>query len=155
MAKGQISDIPPSGLNGEGFHRLTRNIRFDFKNIDRGEEDELMTISVGVKFSIKSTGLVSDITFSKNASKSIQAELSKLLLASNGLWQPRKLNGVAVDSKPFFIIFAIAFEGRKPSEKLGYPDTKYLDAFNFGDEKTDYPFDCVLLHPREFYPPIR
>ena len=155
IAKSQTSDIPPMGLNGEDFHRLTRKLKFTHSNIDRGEDDELKTISVGVKFSIKSTGEVSDITMSKNATNSIKDEISRYLLSSNGLWQPRKLNGVAVDSKPFFIIFVIIFEGVKPKEKLGYPDTDYIDAFSFGDEKKDYPFDCILLHPREFYPPIR
>jgi hypothetical protein len=155
MAKGQISDIPPSGLNGEDFHRITKKLRFTHKNIDRGEHDEIMTISVGVKFSIKSTGQVSDITFSKNATKSIKDEIGRYLLSSNGLWQPRKLNGVAVDSKPFFVIFAIAFEGIMPKESGWYPDTNYIDAFDFGDDKTAYPFDCLLLPPRLFEPPIR
>jgi hypothetical protein len=104
------------------------------------------------KFRIDQNGNIFDLKISKNSPETIRNALTKMLVASNGNWNPMKVNGQVVESKYILFSFLYSFQlSCKDYYEAGSNDKIDRDFSNLlmyenGDEDR-YSEDCIVLTP--------
>jgi hypothetical protein len=120
---------------------------------------------VFAKFTIDRVGNVKSLTFSelKGTPQVFRTMLESTILATNGLWIPRKINDKAVESKPFLLPLIYDMEsGCSVKGTDGKPvfraipnelDTALLYILNFENNVGSKPtqLDCILLQPLHIF----
>jgi len=137
---------------------LTKKFSEEEKKI---ELPQCIISSVFVKFTVDSTGNVNKIVFSSltGTPPVFRTILQSTILATNGFWVPRKINGKAVESKPFILPLVYELEAgctvlgpdSKPIYKTARNDvtTSLLHILDFDgkDSGNQNQLDCILLAP--------
>ncbi|MFD0794997.1 hypothetical protein ACFQZX_15350 [Mucilaginibacter litoreus] len=105
------------------------------------------------KFSIDSAGNVTKLSFSENKDTPpvFRNILTKLILSTSGLWNPKKVNNRPVESKPFILPFIYQMEAGCIVNKKGVnngTDAALMRLMEFeGEDKKTSQIDCTLLTP--------
>jgi len=120
------------------------------------KENDLNVCLISVtfaKFSIDSAGNVNQLSFSENHETPpiFRSVLKKLILSTNGLWSPKKVDNVPVESKPFILPFIYQMEAgcsiNKKTVNNG-TDAALLKLLEFeGEDNEVEQLDCTLLKP--------
>lgn len=123
-----------------------------------------MISAVFAKFTVDSTGNVKNLTFSqtKETPYIFKELLTSVIMATNGLWMPCKINGKAVDSKPFILPLIYEMEAGCNPQKVVSADVKtnykpipngtatdLLYILDYDDNGVDSisQLDCIILKP--------
>jgi len=107
---------------------------------------------VFAKFIIDTTGNIKNLVFLKSPSAPaiLKTILTTVIESTNGKWVPAKVNGEAIDSKPFILPLLYDLEAgcKMPDDKV--PNTTYEVLYNlldFEDTKNASQIDCTILKP--------
>ena len=107
---------------------------------------------VFAKFVVDTNGNVKNLVFLKSASTPdiLKTILTTVIKSTNGKWVPAKVNGMAIDSKPFILPLLYDLEAgcRTPDGQI--PNTTYevlYNLLNFEDTKNANQLDCTILKP--------
>ncbi len=118
------------------------------------ENIEVCLISVTfAKFTIDTLGNIKNLTFSeaKGTPVVFRNILISVINATNGSWLPRKINGKAVESKPFILPIVYEMEAGCESRKIRVNNgtsTAVLGILDFENGTTGITqLDCIFLSP--------
>jgi len=110
------------------------------------------------KFTVDSVGKIASLHFSKNTPIAIKELLTEVINSTDGYWNPRKINGKAVESKPFLLTLVYFLNTGCLNWKDG-PDqfsSALPNLFTFdNDEKSHDQLDCIILGTITLYPAVR
>ncbi|GAB3532020.1 hypothetical protein GCM10027443_15160 [Pontibacter brevis] len=102
-----------------------------------------------VRFVVGADGKVKNVACTPDTPAVIAKSLKQTVLATNGHWVPKEVNGVAVESKPYLlpVVYNVNF-GCSKSEKS---ESKFEDAIQhvlvFDDGSVTESMECTLLPP--------
>ncbi len=133
---------------------LRKFLLTELDKIRRESDLNVCLISVTfAKFSIDSAGNIKNVLFSEAGGTPpiFRNILRKVIVSTNGLWNPKKVNNVFVESKPFILPFIYQMEAgcyiNKKTVNNG-TDTALLGIMEFeGENKNADQFECTLLKP--------
>jgi hypothetical protein len=119
---------------------------------DRQELFKLCLSSVTfVKFTVGADGKVHDIAVSKDTPAAIAGPLKAAVLATNGHWTPKLVDGKPVKSDPYVmpLVFSYQLDCQNPREyELSRQDTQgMLNMLHFDDGEALSMLKCTLLPP--------
>jgi hypothetical protein len=152
-AQGRISN--PT-FSGETLFQF-RNFFFNAFNssANRTTTDTMCISSVTfIKFSISEKGEIVDLTFNEYSNSKLNKIFEKILESSNGKWQPARINGRPVKSKPiiFPLLYDIHDNTCKPYAESAVDFYKsFLEAFYDVERPNSFissnGLDCILMKP--------
>jgi hypothetical protein len=135
----------------DGDDALKKTVQMSFSQ----EYKKAKTCGISIvlaKFVVDTNGNVKDLVFLKSTSSPdiFKAILTTVIESTNGKWVPAKINGNAVDSKPFVLPLLYDLEAgcRTPDGQIS--NTTYEVLYNlldFEDIKNSNQLDCTLLKP--------
>jgi len=162
-AYGQACVQPAQYQTGENAFRKFLLTKFH-EEAKKRNLDICMTGIVFVKFTIDSTGNIRNLAFSKlkNTPYIFKELLTAVIKATNGAWNPCKINGKPIESKPFILPLIYDMEaGCIPKEpvasgvKTNYQPIKnsteadliYILDFDDNAGNDLVQLDCIMLRP--------
>lgn len=132
------------------------------EEIKKNNIPSCITSAVFAKFTIDSAGNIKNISFTDINYNPVVFKniLKSVILATNGSWVPRIINGKPVESKPFVLPLIYELEaGCNPKDLTINPkphkeipnglatDLIYILRFDDDNGKNTTQLDCVLLEP--------
>ncbi|RDV15800.1 hypothetical protein DXT99_07280 [Pontibacter diazotrophicus] len=102
-----------------------------------------------VRFVVGADGNVKNVACTQDTPAVIAKSLKQTVLATNGHWSPREVNGVAVESKPYLL--PVVYDVNFGCPKSGQSVSKFEDAIQhvlvFDDGTVTESMECTLLPP--------
>jgi hypothetical protein len=102
-----------------------------------------------VRFAVGADGKVKDVACTPNTPAVIAKTLKDTVKSTNGHWQPKTLNGKAVESKPYLlpVVYDVNFGCTQDEQS----SNKFEDAIRlvliFDDGSTAESMECTVLPP--------
>ena len=102
-----------------------------------------------VRFVVGADGKVKNVACTPDTPAVIAKSLKQTVLATNGHWSPKEVNGVAVESKPYLlpVVYSVDFGCAKTEESVSTFEEAIKHILVFDDGSVTESMECTLLPP--------